>query len=150
MAKVSKRDKRKQKQKQLKAKRNWLINRPSKSCRKSRTKIASNDNKILLYTSHETPKILNFNAKSEQESGERTSSRTSARKLGRCLVNSLRNTASRPVHFFCTCMILCTNTIHKSLDVVNRGKRNVHSAVSGSMANGYSKFKKVIYLCRDM
>ena len=149
MAKLSKRDRRKQKQNQLRAKRNWLVNQPSKTRRKSKNKVASNNNKILRTSQETSAKILNLKTQAEQESGK-IASCTSTKKLGRCLVNSLRNTASRPVHFFCTCVILCSSTIHKSLDVVNRGKRNVHSAVSDSMANGYSKIKEVICLCSDM
>ena len=146
MARISKRQRNKQKQKQLKAKRNWLVNRPSKSRRKSKHKMASSvDNKILQSDHESTSKCLSLRTESEQESVKRVSS-TSAKMLARCLINSLSDTACRPVHFFCTCVLLCSSTIHKSLDVVNRGKSNVHSAVSGSMVNGYSKIKKVICL----
>ena len=145
MAKISKRQRNKQKQKQLKAKRNWLVNRPSKSRRKSKNKMASSDNNTLQSGHESTPKCLNLRTESEQESEKRVSS-TSAKRLARCLINSLSDTACRPVHFFCTCVLLCSNTIHKSLDVVNRGKSNVHSAVSCSMVNGYSKIKTVICL----
>lgn len=138
MAKLSKRHRNKQKQKQSKEKRNWLVNRPSKTGRKC-------DKKILQSSQYETSKFLNLRTESEQESGERVSS-TRAKRLASCLINSLSNTASRPINFFCTCMLLCSKTIHKSLDVVNRGKMNIHTAVSGSVANGYSRIKKVICL----
>ena len=148
MAKLSKRHRNKQKQKQSKAKRNWLVNWPSKTGRKRRKKIAPSDEKILQ-SSHEASKFLNLRTESEQESGEMVSS-TRAKRLASCLINSLSNTASRPIHFLCTCMLLCSKTIHKSLDVVNQGKMNIHTAVSGSMVNGYSRVKKVICLCRGL
>ncbi|CAB4028152.1 Hypothetical predicted protein [Paramuricea clavata] len=142
MAKLSKRHRNKQKQKQSKEKRNWLVNRPSKPGRKPRNKIALSDEKILQ-SSHETSKFLKLRTEFEQELGERVSS-TRAKRLASCLINSLSNTASRPINFLCTCMLLCSKTIHKSLDVVKRGKMNVHTAVSGSMANGYSRIKKIV------
>ena len=140
MAKASKRHREKQKQRQLKIKRNWSIKRTTK-LRKKPNKRATSIDKILP-TGQEASNFLHFRAESEQESGIRVSS-TSAKSLAHCLMNSLSNTASKPVHFLCTCMLLCSSTIHRSFDVVNRGKDNVHTAVSCSMARGYSKIKKV-------
>ncbi|XP_028400984.1 proline-rich protein 11-like [Dendronephthya gigantea] len=134
MAKLSKRQRNKQKQKQLKSKRNWSLQRTSKR-RKAN----------VLYNNKSSSSDKNGHGRieSEQEPDKTVSSR-SAKRLASCLIKSLSNTASKPVHFLCTCMVLCNHKIHASLDVVNRGKQNVHSAISYSMANGYSKIKTMV------
>lgn len=140
MAKASKCRRDKQKQKQLKTKRNWSLKRTAK-LRKKPNKLVTSIDKISP-TGQEPSKFLYFKAESEHESGKRVST-TSAKRLANCLMNSLSNTASRPVHFLCTCMLICSSTIHRSFDVVSRGKDNVHTAVSCSMAKGYTKIKRV-------
>lgn len=140
MTKASKRHRDKQKQRQLKIKRNWNIKRSTKLRKKPSKRVTSMEK--ILPIGQEASKFLHFRAESEQESSIGVSS-TSAKRLAHCLMNSLSNTASKPVHFLCACMLLCSGTIHRSFDVVNRGKDNVHTAVSCSMARGYSKIKKV-------
>lgn len=143
MAKTSKRRRDKQKQKQLKTKRNCSLKRTTKMRKKPNKQVTSVDK--ISPTGQEASKFLYFKAGSEHESGRRVST-TSAKRLANCLMNSLSNTASKPVHFLCTCMLICSSTIHRSFDVVNRGKENVHTAMSCSMAKGYSKIKKVLCL----
>ena len=144
MAKSSKRQRNKQRQKQVKAKRNWDLDRPSKLRRKSINKVRSSHK--ILPIGKEASESSCLRTKSTQETN-RTQSSRSAKSLASCMMNSLSDRASRPINFLCTCVLLCTNTIHRSFDVVSQGKRRVHTAVACSMVSGYSKVKRVISLC---